>query len=62
MANIIKGLIGVSAFAFVLAVIGSIFHINFIGVPPEAFSRACNNLVLMAIALTLSFKVEAKGN
>ena len=51
MNNIIIGLIVLSALAFLLAVIGSLFSFNIIGVTPEAFSRACNNLALIAIAL-----------
>ena len=51
MNNIIIGLIVLSALAFLLAVIGSLFSFNIIRVTPEAFSRACSNLALIAIAL-----------
>ncbi len=51
MNNIIIGLIALSALAYVLAVIGSLFSFNILGVTPEAFSRACSNLALIAIAL-----------
>ncbi len=44
-------LITLSALAYVLAVIGTLFNFNLIGVTPEAFSRACSNLALIAIAL-----------
>ena len=58
MKIIIRVLIGISALAFVLAVIstftGGFFPV--LGFSAEACSRACNNLALIAIALTLSFK------
>ena len=58
MSNIIKGLIILSALAFVLAVIGSLMDINILKVPPEGYSRACSNLALIAIAMVLGFKSE----
>jgi len=51
MNNVIIGLIVLSALAYVLAVIGAVFSFNILGVSPEAFSRACSNLALIAIAL-----------
>ena len=51
MYNVIIGLIVLSALAFVLAVIGSLFGFRFLEFPPESFSRACSNLALIAIAL-----------
>ncbi len=51
MNNVIIGLIVLSALAYVLAVIGSLFSFNILGIPPESFSRACSNLALIAIAL-----------
>lgn len=56
MKIIIRVLIGISALAFVLAVIASLMGGFFLWFPAEAYSRACNNLALIAIALTLSFK------
>ena len=53
MSNAMKGLIGFSGFAFLLAVI-AIFIGPIMGIRAEAFSRACNNLALIAIALTVS--------
>lgn len=55
MENILKGLIGLSALAFVLAVISALSNYFIFGVSPEAYSRACNNLALLAIALALGF-------
>ena len=56
MKTIIGVLIGISALAFVLAVIAALMDGYFLGVAAEALSRTCNNLALIAIALTLSFK------
>lgn len=50
----VKALIGIAAFTFVLAVVGSIFPDSLLaGAPgaPEAYSRASTNLALLAIAL-----------
>jgi hypothetical protein len=60
MSIIVKGLILLSMLAFVLAVIGAIFGIPIIGERPEGFSRACNNLALIAIALIIGFKIDLK--
>jgi hypothetical protein len=51
MNNIIIGLIILSALAFVLAIIGSVFTPGILGVSGEGYSRACSNLALIAIAL-----------
>ena len=57
MKIIIRVLIGISALAFVLAVIAVLTTGGiFLGIAAEALSRTCNNLALIAIALTLSFK------
>ena len=56
MLNIIKALIGLSILAFVIAVLGSVFSFDLLGVDPEGYSRACNNIALIAIALVLVFK------
>jgi hypothetical protein len=56
MQNIIKALIGLSILAFVIAVLGSVFNFDLLGVDPEGYSRACSNIALVAIALALAFK------
>lgn len=57
MKTIIGVLIGISALAFVLAVIAALMGGFFFGIASaEALSRTCNNLALIAIALTLSSK------
>ena len=58
MPNIIKSLIGLSVLAFVIAVLGSVFGFDLLGVDPEGYSRACSNIALIAIALALVFKAE----
>jgi hypothetical protein len=52
----VKGLIGLAVVAFVLATLGSLTGVPIVGTWPEAFSRASNNLCLLAIALLLAFK------
>ena len=56
MDNVIKILIGLTALAFILAVIGSLTDFFLLGVSPEAYSRASNNLGIIAIALSLLLK------
>jgi hypothetical protein len=56
MQNIIKVLIGLSILAFIIAVLGSVFNFDLLGVDPEGYSRACSNIALVAIALALAFK------
>jgi hypothetical protein len=56
MQNIIKVLIGLSILAFMIAVLGSVFNFDLMGVDPEGYSRACSNIALVAIALALAFK------
>jgi hypothetical protein len=55
MENITKGLIGLAALAFLLTVILSLTNQNLIA-SAQGFSRACNNLALVAIALMLMGK------
>jgi hypothetical protein len=59
MENVIKGLIGLAVLAFLLAVIGSVFFAgSFLGTQSEGYSRACSNLALIAIALSVGWKVR----
>jgi len=55
MENITKGLIGLAALAFLLAVVATLTGQNIVA-SAEAFSRASNNLALIAIALMLMGK------
>jgi hypothetical protein len=54
MGNLPKALIALSALAFVLA-IASHFSGPIVGTQAEAYSRACTNLALLAIAIELTF-------
>ena len=54
MQMIAKVLVGLAALAFVMAVVGA--FVGPIVTTPEAYSRAANNLALIAIALFLGFK------
>lgn len=58
MANVVKGLIGLAALGFILAVAASLLKGPILGIPAEAFSRGSTNLALIAIALQLCFKQE----
>ena len=55
MRNLAKVLVGLAALAFVLAIVtdftGRLMHGH-----PEAFSGACSNLALLAVALVLTFE------
>jgi len=61
MEIMIRGLIGLSALAFVLAVAASlVFSGSILGVAPESFSRACTNLALLAIASSVALRQDSK--
>ena len=60
MSHLLKALVALSVIAFFIAVLGSIFNFDFLGVDPEGYSRACNNIILIAIALAVCFKPENK--
>ena len=53
VAKIMTGLIGLSALAFLLAVVVKLFTGPIIGVGAEGLSRSCSNLALIAIALAV---------
>ena len=54
MSTLVKALIGLSALAFVLAVVTH-FVGSLAGTQAEAYSRASGNLALLAIALVLTY-------
>jgi hypothetical protein len=61
MEIMIRGLIGLSALAFVLAVASVlVFSGNILGIHPEGFSRACNNLALLAIASSVALRQDSR--
>ena len=53
MESVAKGLVGLAALAFVIGVIAGLMGGFVMGFPAESFSRACDNLALVAIALIL---------
>ncbi len=54
MSNLAKALTGLAALAFVLGVVAH-FAGAILGINPGAYSSACTNLTLLAIALVLVF-------
>ncbi len=61
MRSFVIVLIGLSAFGFLLAAVSTVVNLYMIvGVSPEGFSFASTNLSLIAIALSLCFKVGDK--
>lgn len=62
MQNVIKGLIGLAIIAFLLAVITVLAHGPVImGLQAESFSRACTNLTLIAIAISVCCPARKTG-
>jgi hypothetical protein len=61
MSTMSKLLIGLAGLAFLLAVFVALLWPIF-GVPAEAFSRASNNLALLAIALAVCCKPGSQGS
>ena len=54
MENFAKALVAFAAFSFVVGIIvGGPMGGAILGFPAESFSRACDNLALLAIALML---------
>jgi hypothetical protein len=62
MATVAKVLIGLSALAFLLAVFVSLFGPMIYDIPAESFSRASNNLVLLAIGLVVCMRGASAGD
>jgi hypothetical protein len=58
MRNFILVLIGISALAFILAVISALVGGHVLGIWAETYSRACSNIALIAIALAVSVRGE----
>lgn len=57
MDSVAKALIAVAALAFVLAVWTVVFG-SILEIPAESFSRTCNNLGVLAIAILLCCRRE----
>jgi predicted Kef-type K+ transport protein len=60
MSNLPKALTGLAFLAFVLAVLSN-FMGPILNTPAEAYSRACSNLALLAIALVVCFGARELG-
>jgi hypothetical protein len=60
MYSLAKGVTVLAALAFVLAVVGN-FTGGLLHTAPEGFSRASNNLALLAIALVVVFENGGVG-
>jgi hypothetical protein len=58
ICNFTIGFIVLAALAFVLAALEALFNFSILGIGPTSFSRACNNLALIAIALAVCCKKE----
>jgi hypothetical protein len=56
MDSISKALVGLAALAFIVGVIAGLMGGGLMGFPAESFSRACDNLALIAIAMMLMRK------
>ena len=56
-----KLLVLLAVLTFVLAVIGGALTGAILGIGAEAYSRACTNLALIAIAIAMVFKDEASA-
>jgi hypothetical protein len=54
MSSLAKVLTGLAGLAFLLAIVAN-FAGPMLNTPAEGFSRACNNLALIAIALVIAF-------
>ena len=61
MHIVAKGLVGLAALAFLLAVVDSVITGPILTIPAESFSRAANNLALLALALAVVFREHGGG-
>jgi hypothetical protein len=61
MSGLAKPFVFLSLIAFVLAVVGGFWADAIFGVGAEAYSRACTNLALMAIAIAMVFTDSGTG-
>ena len=55
MSNVPKALISLAALAFVMAAVGALMGQTIMGMGPEGFSRACTNLALLAMGVSLAW-------
>ena len=62
MNNFVIGLIGLAVVAFALSVVATLGAQALMGTSAEGFSRASNNLSLIAIAVWLAFKPDSTSS
>ena len=62
MQNVINILIGLSILAFLLAVITYLVTGPIMGLGAEGLSRACSNLALIAISMSVCCKTTSTNN
>ncbi len=55
MSMLSKVLLALAALAFVLAALGAFLGQTIVGLGPEGYSRAANNLALIAIGVSLAW-------
>ncbi|HVT43363.1 MAG TPA: hypothetical protein VMT00_03135 [Thermoanaerobaculia bacterium] len=60
MQGLAKLLVLIAAVSFLIAVAQALFLGNLMGIPPESFSRAANNLALIGIGFAVAFKETPK--
>ena len=56
MDSLSKALVGLAVLAFIVGVIAGLMGGGLMNFPAESFSRACDNLALIAIAMMLMSK------
>ena len=61
MQNVINGLIGLAVLGFLLAVVTVLLGPMIMGIQAESFSRACTNMSLIAIALSVCCPKKSSG-
>ena len=55
MSHVPKALVALAGLAFVLAAVGAFMGQTIMGMGPEGFSRACTNLALLAMGVSLAW-------
>jgi hypothetical protein len=56
MENMVKALVGLAVLSFVIGTVAGLLGGGLMDFPAESFSRACNNIALIAIAMMLMGK------
>jgi len=56
METMVKALVGLAVLSFVIGTVAGLLGGGLMDFPAESFSRACNNIALIAIAMMLMGK------